>query len=34
MIKSNLYTPQKWPNTSSEECFSENLLETIIKNLS
>lgn len=34
LIKDSLYIPNRWSNNSSTECFTENLLELIIKNIS
>ena len=33
LIKNDLYMPKNWPNKTSTETFSEDLLELIIKNL-
>lgn len=33
LIKNNLYCPKNWPNKTSEECFTKDLLDIIIENL-
>lgn len=33
LIKNNTYVPKKWPHESSTECFKEDLLDLILKNL-
>ena len=33
LIRKNLYYPKNWPNSTSEECFTKDLLEIIIENI-
>ena len=33
LIKNDVYTPKVWPHETSTECFKENLLDIILKNI-
>ena len=33
LIKNNIYTPTMWPHKTSTECFKEDLLDIILKNI-